>query len=232
LAALKSSDRILDVAAGPGTLALLAAPQVAQVDATDFSPGMIEQLQKLAQQAGVHNVQAQVMDAGALNFPNATFDAAFCMFGFMMFPDRAQAFREMKRVLRPGGRAFVATWTPIADRPLMKLAFDALAAAAPDLPPPLKGDLQTSEDCIREMTEAGFTEVQPVFFTGSARVESPSAYVEFMVRGGAPFDALRKKLGEEKWRPIHERMMGFLAREIPEGGITLGGKAIISLATA
>jgi len=51
------------------------------------------------------------MDAQSLAFGDATFDAAFCTFAFMFFPDRGCAFREMRRVLRPGG-IFLAVEIP------------------------------------------------------------------------------------------------------------------------
>jgi SAM-dependent methyltransferase len=172
------------------------------------------------------------MDAAALDFPDASFDLAFCIFGFMFFPDRPKAFREMRRVLQPGGRAIVATWGPIADRPVMKLGFDALAEALPDLPPPAKGDLQTEADCVREMSEAGFTEVRTQLFTASTHIESAAQYVDFMERGGAPLAALRKKLGEEKWATAHQRFLEAVEQRVPAGGIELSALSIISMGRA
>jgi SAM-dependent methyltransferase len=54
-------------------------------------------------------IDAQVMNAEALVLEDASFDAAFCLFGFMFFPDRARAFGELKRVLKPGDHAVVLT---------------------------------------------------------------------------------------------------------------------------
>jgi len=230
LAEVKRSDTVLDIAAGPGTLALLAAPQVAKVVAVDFAPAMIAELKQAATREGLGNVTARVMDASALDFPDAGLDAAFCIFGFMFFPDRAKAFNEMRRVLKPGARAIIATWGPIAERPMMKLGFDALAEALPDLPAPTKGDLQTEADCVREMTDAGFSNVQTQLFTASTRIESAAEYVDFMVRGGAPFAALRKKLGEEQWALAHQRFLAAVEKRIPAGGIELSALSILSIA--
>jgi ubiquinone/menaquinone biosynthesis C-methylase UbiE len=138
LAELKSSDHVLDVACGPGTVALRVAAGVSQVEAIDFSPGMIAELNQSAKIEKLSNVTGQVMDAGQLDFADASFDVAFCVFGFMFFPDRHKSFAEIHRVLKPGGRLLMATWGPIAERPLMKLGFDALAEAIPDLPLPPK----------------------------------------------------------------------------------------------
>src|SRR6266536_435039 len=134
IVSLRPTDNVLDVAAGPGSLAFVAAPRAAHVLAIDFADGMVEQIRTRAKRDGVSNVQARVMDAQSLDLPEGSFDAAFCMFGFMFFPDRMQAFRELCRVLRPGGRALVATWAPIERRPLMKVGFDSLAEALPGLP--------------------------------------------------------------------------------------------------
>ena len=50
------------------------------------------------------------MDAERLSLPDASFDVALCALGLMYLPDPEQAVREMRRVLRPGGRLVVAVW--------------------------------------------------------------------------------------------------------------------------
>ena len=104
--ALASDDRVLDVAAGTGALALAAARTGAQVLATDFSPGMVARIAA----AGLPNVEARVMDGQALDLPDAGFDAVFSIFGVIMFPDWRKGLAEMARVTRPGGHGVVATW--------------------------------------------------------------------------------------------------------------------------
>lgn len=104
--ALGPGDRVLDVAAGTGALALAAARTGAQVVATDFSPGMVARIAA----AGLPNVEARVMDGQALTLPDACFDAVFSIFGVIMFPDWRRGLAEMARVTRPGGRGVVATW--------------------------------------------------------------------------------------------------------------------------
>src|SRR3546814_11352329 len=70
---LTSDSRVLDVAAGTGALALLAARTGAQVLATDFSPGMIARIAA----SNLPNVEARVMDGQALALEDASFDAVF-----------------------------------------------------------------------------------------------------------------------------------------------------------
>ncbi len=61
-AGVQPGHRVLDVAAGPGTLALQAAQLGAEVVATDFAPGMIQRLRGRASRAGLRNLTAEVMD--------------------------------------------------------------------------------------------------------------------------------------------------------------------------
>ncbi|WP_232492315.1 class I SAM-dependent methyltransferase [Novosphingobium kaempferiae] len=103
---LTHGSRVLDVAAGTGALALLAARTGARVLATDFSPGMIARIAA----AGVPNVEARVMDGQALALDDGGFDAVFSIFGVIMFPDWRKGLAEMARVTRPGGHGVVATW--------------------------------------------------------------------------------------------------------------------------
>lgn len=104
--ALTPGSRVLDVAAGTGALALLAARTGAQVLATDFSPGMVARIAA----AGLPNVEARVMDGQALALDDGSFDAVFSIFGVIMFPDWRKGLAEMARVTRPGGYGVVATW--------------------------------------------------------------------------------------------------------------------------
>jgi len=227
-ASLETSDRVLDVAAGPGTLAFAVAPRVAQVTATDFSPAMIAELAARARRDGVSNVEGAVMDAQSLDLADRSFDVAFCMFAFMFFPDRARAFRELLRVLRPGGRAVVATWAPIDRRPLMKVGFDAIAEVFPDLPRPSKGDLQQPDECVAEMTAAGFREVSARPVTTSVRVGSAEEYLDATERSGLPLRMLREKLGPEGWTAARVRLVEVVRRHVPPGGVDLTAEAILT----
>jgi len=224
-----ASAQVLDVACGPGTLTFLAAPRVKRVTAVDFSPKMVDEVRARAAKDHLTNIDAEVMDAQSLRFGDGAFDAAFCIFAFMFFPDRGRAFGEMRRVLRNGGKALVATWAPIDRRPFIKLGFDAMAEALPQFPPMPKGDLQVPEECIAEMTAAGFRDVTTHGFTASARIDSAEHYWQIMERSGAGFAALRKKIGEEKWPNVQARLLEAVRKRIPEGGVELAAEAILSV---
>ena len=103
--ALTPDSHVLDVAAGTGALALLAARTGARVLATDFSPGMVARIAA----ANLTNVEARVMDGQALALDDSSFDAVFSIFGVILFPDWRKGLAEMARVTRPGGCGVVAT---------------------------------------------------------------------------------------------------------------------------
>jgi ubiquinone/menaquinone biosynthesis C-methylase UbiE len=228
---LAPSDRVLDVATGPGTLAFAAASRAASVDAVDFSPGMIAELTRRATRERVKNIEGAIMDAQSLNFPDGTFDVAFCLFAFFFFPDRARAFGELYRVLRPSGRVLIATWAPIDRRPVMQIGMEAFAEAMPELPRPAKGDLQDPDECVREMSAAGFRDVAAHKFTASVRVESPRQYLDLITRSGAPCAIMRKKMGEAAWEAAMGRVLDVVRRRIPEGGAELSAEAIFTRGT-
>jgi len=109
-AGLDAGTRVLDLAAGTGDLSLALARQgrPASVLGTDFSPEMLEVARrKGAAYSGSTDLAFQVEDAQALSLPDESFDVVTVAFGVRNFPDRAANFREVLRVLKPGGRYLV-----------------------------------------------------------------------------------------------------------------------------
>lgn len=104
-AAPRSTDRAIDVGAGAGHAALALAPHVAHVDAIDPTPEMLAVAARLAADRGVANVTWVEARAAALPYPEGAIDVAISRFSIHHWPDPATAFREIARVLRPGGRA-------------------------------------------------------------------------------------------------------------------------------
>lgn len=102
--------RLLDVGAGAGGAALSAARRGAHVTAIDASEKMVARILARAA-AGGYALQARAMDGAHLDLPDAGFEAALSVFGVVLFPDAAGGMREIHRVLLPGGRVAIITWT-------------------------------------------------------------------------------------------------------------------------
>ena len=111
--ALAPGERVLDVACGTGLVTLRAARGVfpgGQAVGTDLSGRMVEAAERAAARHGVGNARFVRMDAERLDLSAASFDATLCALGLMYLPHPERAMREMRRVLRAGGRAVVAVW--------------------------------------------------------------------------------------------------------------------------
>ena len=133
--AARPVSRVLEVAAGTGavTRALLSAlPDHVSIVASDLNQAMLDQAAAIGTR---RPVEWRPADAMALPFDDDGFDAVVCQFGVMFFPDKAKAFAEARRVLRPGGRFLFNTWDRIEENEFADVVTDALAPLFPDDPP-------------------------------------------------------------------------------------------------
>jgi len=108
---LRSSERVLDVAAGNGNATLAAARRFARVTSTDYVPALLERGRARADAEGL-DVSFETADAEALPYPDGSFDVVLSTFGVMFAPHHEKAAAEMRRACRPGGRIGLASWTP------------------------------------------------------------------------------------------------------------------------
>jgi ubiquinone/menaquinone biosynthesis C-methylase UbiE len=208
--------RVVDVAAGPGTMACRVAPHVKSVQAVDFSPEMVAHCQAQIRSLGLTNVAIEQGDGQALPYPDRSFDLAFSMFGLMFFPDRLQGFRELHRVLVPGGRAFVTAWAPVEQSPYMQARMRAMRAVDPSLPSPA-ANVMTLEDrdlFLREMREGGFADATVELVSREREFKTAEELFQTVTRGNAPIELLRRKIGETAWQARLAGIRKYLAEEM------------------
>jgi len=214
---LKPGASVLDVACGPGTLALMLARDAGRVDGIDFSQAMLDCFAKRIARDDHRNIAIRHGDAQQLPYADNSFDAAFSMFGLMFFPDRAKGFSEIYRTLKPGGTAAITSWAPVDESPAMQIMFGAVRAMKPELPAPQRAidTLENPELFEREMREAGFREVEVRRITGSYPVASIPEFWDFMVRGSAPLQMMRSGMGDALWREKEQVALAFLKEQLP-----------------
>ncbi len=111
LAAIAPGDDVLDLACGTGNAALLAAAAGACVVAVDGAPRLLSVARGRAARSGVE-LDLRPGDLLVLPLGDATIDVVVSVFGIIFAPDPAPALREVRRVLRPGGRALLSAWVP------------------------------------------------------------------------------------------------------------------------
>jgi ubiquinone/menaquinone biosynthesis C-methylase UbiE len=211
--------RLLDVACGPGTVALLAAREAEHVDALDFAPAMIEGLRGRAASQGVSNVEAHVGDAQELPFGDDRYDGALSMFGFIFFPDRPRAFRELLRVLKPGARAVVSSWAPPDQVPAFAAMFGAMAEELPMLKGGPKLALTDPADLRAEMEAAGFRDVAVHEVAHRAEAESVEAFWESNLRSSAPIAIVRKLMDAPAFGALSEKVTARMRASLGTGRV-------------
>lgn len=127
MAGIKPGDKVLDVGCGSGNLTLTAekyAGESGSVYGVDASPEMIDVARKKARRRGSRTV-FELGLIEKLSYPDATFDAVISRLAVHHLPDdlKRRGFEEIYRVLKPGGRFFLADFVPPANPILAHLAF-------------------------------------------------------------------------------------------------------------
>jgi len=232
--ALPPGARLLDVGAGTGGAALMAAARGLEVTAVDASRAMVERMRERARSAGLR-LSAEAMDGTALDLPDGAFDGAISVFGVVLFPDMAAGMREMARVLKPGGRAAVVTWTDIHRYELASRLSAAIAAVRPpdEAPPPgaLPAQLRYREEPVfRAALEVPGLAVREVFVM-EERWTLPSArWIGDRLAFAPGLAAQLAGLGERR-QAVVESFVGALERDRGPGPVELLAVAHAGLVT-
>lgn len=196
---LTPEHRVLDVATGTGAFALAAARSGAEVLATDFAPGMIARLRQRLDEAAIHHVQAAVMDGQNLALEDAGFDIVASVVGVIFFPDILRGLREMKRVLKPGGRCAIVCWDAPEHFDMMVALRQAIERAVPgfELPsqPPVWARM-CGEDSLRQhLQQAGFSRIETWTQQGELVIDKPARFWADFTSAAPPLASLFARLG-------------------------------------
>jgi SAM-dependent methyltransferase len=131
----KQPAHVLELAAGTGVLTRHLATQLpaeATIVATDLNQPMLDEAERVGTSRPVEWRQA---DAIQLPFEDRSFDAIVCQFGVMFFPEKARAFAEARRLLRPGGVVMFNVWDRIEENEIIFTITQALDKLFPARPP-------------------------------------------------------------------------------------------------
>ena len=232
MAALKAGEHVLDAACGTGLVTVPAAQAVGaegRVTAIDLSDRMVEACGERARTLGLGHVEAQQMDAEDLDFGDASFDAALCSLGLMYVPDPVESLREMRRVLKPGGRAVVSVWGerkncgwaevfPIVDR---RVESDVC---------PLFFQLGGPAALEAAMKTAGFEDVRVERIDVELRYESEKDVLDATFLGG-PVALAYAKFGEETRAGAHEEYLESVDAFRNGEGYAIPGEFVVARGT-
>jgi ubiquinone/menaquinone biosynthesis C-methylase UbiE len=213
-------QRVLDVAAGSGNVAIRAAEVGAAVVASDLTPENLEAGRREARARGLELEWVEA-DAAALPFTDAAFDVVPSSFGAIFAPDHQAVADELVRVCRPGGTIGMLNFTPEG---LAADFFGLFARYAPPEPDGAPGPLPWgSEEHVRELFDDRLVSLE---LTRRHYVErSPgdaAAYCEFFKTTFGPVIGLYASLADqpERLAALDRDFLEFAARadEGPPGG--------------
>jgi ubiquinone/menaquinone biosynthesis C-methylase UbiE len=214
-AAAGSPKRVLETAAGTGIVTRQlrdALPAGSHLTATDLNPPMLE-IARAKFRTG-EQVEFQPADAMSLPFADGSFDAVVCQFGVMFYPDKEKSYREVFRVLAPGGRYLFNVWDSHRYNPFGRIAHEVAGSFFPS-DPPLFYKVPFSYpqiDPIKEsLLEAGFTGIDIAVVRLEKEIPDAGVFARGIVYGNPLIEQIRARGGEPE--RVHEAVVKKLRAE-------------------
>jgi SAM-dependent methyltransferase len=225
-------QKVLEVAAGTGALAGMAAAQVGvsgRVVVADLSLPMLRVAKgKIAGLAAA----PVVMDGQELACRDRSVDVVICQLGLMFFPDARRGIQEFRRVLRREGRLAVQVW-PWPDRvPFFGVLADALCRYFPDHRDALYSPAALADPHrLERLLAAGFRNLSVVMETREVAFESFDEYWSGIEAGGGRLGQFYLELGDRERRAVRDEVSGRMVPFESNGRLILRAEALIAVGT-
>jgi ubiquinone/menaquinone biosynthesis C-methylase UbiE len=188
--------RVLETAAGTGIVTRQLRdhlPGETKLTSTDLSPGMLE-IARAKFGAGEDVIFRQA-DALKLPFVDDLFDAVVCQFGVMFYPDKDLGYREVRRVLAPGGRYFFSVWDTHRHNAFGRIMDESMRAAFPeDTPQFQKVPFAYGFDAIKDsLIATGFEDIRAEVLRIDKVIPDNAKFVEGLLYGNPLFEQVRAR---------------------------------------
>lgn len=230
--------QVLDVACGAGepAISIAAALQgTGQVIATDISPEPLGIAEQRGRQRSLGNIRFQVADVHSLPFKDEQFDLVTSRLGLMFFADLPKALRQMRRVLKPGGRFVTVAWGPM-QQPYFETTIGTIRRLFPDLELPNSGKAMCKfgEPSVLSgaLKEAGFSqandELRELEWTWPGPPEEVWEYFQAVT---IPFAYLISSIPPERKPEVDIAVVEAMAPYFRDGQVQFGGKFTLATAT-
>jgi SAM-dependent methyltransferase len=231
--AVAAGDRVLELAAGPGSLGALWSRLVGptgEVILSDIAPGMVEHARRRSDE--FDNVETALVDAAAIDAPDASFDVVVCRMGLMFTPDPARAFDEISRVLRPAGRFGALTWGSIEHNPWMTCVgmaamINGIVAGGPPTGPGGIFSLSDPEHLTRLATDAGLADVDVTAVDVTFAAESIDAHLARVTSLAGPLAVALQTASPDQYEAFHRTATELAAPYLTTDGFEIPGVALL-----
>jgi SAM-dependent methyltransferase len=225
--AISAGQEVLDVAAGNGNLALLAAREGAAVVASDLSPAQVELGRARTAEEG-YEVEWQVADVEHLPFEEGRFDCVASVFGAMFAPRPEVAAAEMFRVVRPGGTVGLAAWTPNGFQGRVFALGNKYVPMPGNAPP---GTMWGNEDIVRERLGGLASSIEFERRTIRHEWDSTEGFFEFSQNAG-PSVARARALSDEGREAMKQETIAVIDEfnQASDGRVAIENEYLITVA--
>lgn len=223
LANLQVGDRVLELAAGMGDLAVMTARRVGPngfVLATDISTSMLNLAAETVREAGLTNVETRVMDAENIDTKPDSFNAALCRSALMLFPDPAKALAGVHRALKRSGKFVVTVWSTAEKNPFHAIPLSIASRLAKIPLPGQSGLFVLSGQGVLEdyYKKAGFRDAAVRQVSVQRRFASTAKAIEAMKDLSPRLQVFLKKLSDaDRALALHEIEQQLSQFEGPNG---------------
>lgn len=207
---LQAGQTVLDVASGTGAVARAAATVVGaggRVIASDISAGMLAHVNTGIDPDGAP-IQMLECSAMELALPDRSMDVVLCQHGLPFIPDRIQATREMRRVLRTGGTVGIAVWLSETRLEPFDSFGEALEAEGIDEPFPRAWDPNSFKMSVQGveqlLVDGGFDAISVI--TRDLELHWPSLEAAALGITGTPYGPVLARLGPEQQHRVMDAL--------------------------
>ncbi len=198
--AAHSPESVLELAAGTGIVTRRlrdALPASCLLVATDLNSPMLD-VARAKFDAG-DKTSFEVTDATNLHYEANTFEQVVCQFGVMFFPDKVQSFKEVLRVLKPGGKYIFNVWGPWRANSFAQIAHETVSEFFPDDPPGfyrVPFAYHEAEVIEAHLYAAGFGEVNIKSLDVVSSIPSADDFATGLVYGNPLFEEVTSRGGD------------------------------------
>jgi SAM-dependent methyltransferase len=233
----RPGERVLELACGTGGPGLDAAPLVApggEVVISDFSAEMTAAAAGRVAALGLANASTRVLDIEAIDEPSGSFDVVLCREGLILVPDPERGAREIRRILRPGGRVAVTVWGPPERNPWLSVVFAAVSeelgipAPPPGTPHPFS--LSAAGRLGEVLSQAGLDRVQVSELSTPYRAASIDEWWDRTAALAGPLAQKLASLPEARARALKQRAAQGIDAHRSPAGVEIPGVCLVATA--